>query len=205
MEARAKSSNTPYPIWVQGDYITEPPIRPADGAKRPVGHYIDKGGYPGANVYEISIETLCRGTGAADCGGIGIFENDILLYETEQEISYFIIQDTETAVDIITGEILQIADLRTENIKVIGNTIDTPDFVDGMRYHVENGLNVPYLPKLGVINTALPFFEMTCLKCGYVTLSCSYMAKHKGCGGYFTTGFATKIYRKGKQKEKASA
>lgn len=51
MRAKAKSSSTPYPIWVEGEYITEPPIRPSDGAIRPTGHYIDKGGYPGANVY----------------------------------------------------------------------------------------------------------------------------------------------------------
>ena len=51
MRAKAKSSSTPYPIWVEGEYITEPPIRPSDGAVRPAGHYIDKGGYPGANVY----------------------------------------------------------------------------------------------------------------------------------------------------------
>lgn len=51
MRAKAKSSSTPYPIWIEGEYITEPPIRPKDGAVRPTGHYIDKGGYPGANVY----------------------------------------------------------------------------------------------------------------------------------------------------------
>lgn len=50
MRAKAKSSSTPYPIWIEGEYITEPPIRPSDGAVRPVGHYIDEGGYPGANV-----------------------------------------------------------------------------------------------------------------------------------------------------------
>lgn len=46
MKAKAKSSSTPYPIWIEGEYITEPPIRPSDGAVRPAGHYIDKGGYP---------------------------------------------------------------------------------------------------------------------------------------------------------------
>lgn len=66
MRAKAKSSSTPYPIWVEGEYITEPPIRPSDGAVRPAGHYIDKGGYPGANVYEVDINTMCRQTDAAD-------------------------------------------------------------------------------------------------------------------------------------------
>lgn len=205
MKARAKSSKTQHPIWVQGEYITEPPIRPADGAKRPVGHYIDRGGYPGANVYEINTETLCRDTGAIDRRKNGIFENDILLYETEQEIGYFIIQDTETAVDIINGEILGIMDLQAEDIKVIGNMIDFPDFVEGIRYCVDAEREIPYLPALNVMGTPYPFLKMTCLKCGHITFGCIYTAKHKGCGGYFTADFATKLYRKGEQKEKAFA
>lgn len=56
VRAKAKSSSTPYPIWIEGEYITEPPIRPKDGAVRPAGHYIDKGGYPGANVYTGEID-----------------------------------------------------------------------------------------------------------------------------------------------------
>ena len=27
MRVKAKSSSTPYPIWIEGKYITEPPIR----------------------------------------------------------------------------------------------------------------------------------------------------------------------------------
>ena len=96
MSAKAKSSSTPYPIWVEGEYITEPPIRPSDGAIRPAGHYIDKGGYPGANVYEVDINTMCRQTDAADRFGKPIYEQDILLYETAEEIGYFIVQDLET-------------------------------------------------------------------------------------------------------------
>lgn len=205
MKARAKSSNTQHPIWVQGDYITEPPIRPVDGARRPAGHYIDKGGYPGANVYEIIIETLCRDTGAVDCKKSGIFENDILLYETEQEIGYFIIQDKDTAVDIINGEILGITDLQVEDIKVIGNMIDFPDFIEGIRYCVDAEREIPYLPALNVMGTPYPFLKMTCIKCGHITFGCRYTAKHKGCGGYFAEDFTTKLYRKGEQKEKAFA
>lgn len=120
MRAKAKSSSTPYPIWIEGEYITEPPIRPKDGAVRPAGHYIDKGGYPGA------------------------------------------------------------------------------------RYHADNGLEIPYIPCLDVQVTALPYFKLKCLKCGQISLSCSYMAKHKGCGGYYTVDFATKIYReRAKEKELA--
>lgn len=66
MKARAKSSNTPYPLWIHGEYVTNPPIRPSDGAERPEGHYIDRGGYPGANVYAINFDTFCRQTAAVD-------------------------------------------------------------------------------------------------------------------------------------------
>ena len=159
MRAKAKSSSTPYPIWIEGEYITEPPIRPKDGAVRPAGHYIDKGGYPGANVYE---------------------------------------------VDIVNGEIIEVGDLDTENIKNIGSMVDYSDFVEGIRYHADNGLEIPYIPCLDVQVTALPYFKLKCLKCGQISLSCSYMAKHKGCGGYYTVDFATKIYReRAKEKELA--
>ena len=203
MKAKAKSSNTPYPIWIQGEYTATPPKRP-NGEVRPKGRYIDKGGYPGANVYAVSADTLCKQTAAVDKQKREIYENDILLCETEEEIGYFIVQDTEAAVDIIYGEILELEALQTEDIKIIGNLIDYPEFIEGMRYHVENGLDVPYLPVLNVMKTPLPFFEMTCLKCGHITLGTCYMAKHKGCGGYLTVGFATRIYRK-EEREKAFA
>ncbi len=134
MRAKAKSSSTPYPIWVEGEYITEPPIRPSDGAVRPAGHYIDKGGYPGANVYEVDINTMCRQTDAADRFGKPIYEQDILLYETAEEIGYFIVQDLETTVDIVNGEIIEVGDLDTENIKNIGSMVDYSDFVEGIPY-----------------------------------------------------------------------
>lgn len=185
MRAKAKSSSTPYPIWVEGEYITEPPIRPSDGAVRPAGHYIDKGGYPGANVYEVDINTMCRQTDAADRFGKPIYEQDILLYETAEEIGYFIVQDLETTVDIVNGEIIEVGDLDTENIKNIGSMVDYSDFVEGIRYHAA-------------------YFKLKCLKCGQISLSCAYMAKHKGCGGYYTVDFATKIYReRAKEKELA--
>lgn len=184
MRAKAKSSSTPYPIWIEGEYITEPPIRPSDGAVRPVGHYIDEGGYPGANVYEIDINTLCRQTDAADRYGKPIYEQDILLYETAEDI--------------------EVGNLDTENIKNIGSMVDYSDFVEGIRYHADNGLDIPYIPCLNAQVTALPYFKLKCLKCGQISLSCSYMAKHKGCGGYYTVDFATKIYRE-RTKEKELA
>lgn len=137
MRAKAKSSSTPYPIWIEGEYITEPPIRPSDGAVRPVGHYIDEGGYPGANVYEIDINTLCRQTDAADRYGKPIYEQDILLYETAEEIGYFIVEDLNTTVDIVNGEIIEVGNLDTENIKNIGSMVDYSDFVEGIRYHAD--------------------------------------------------------------------
>lgn len=160
MRAKAKSSSTPYPIWVEGEYITEPPIRPSDGAVRPAGHYIDKGGYPGANVYEVDINTMCRQTDAADRFGKPIYEQDILLYETAEEIGYFIVQDLETTVDIVNGEIIEVGDLDTENIKNIGSMVDYSDFVEGIRYHADNGLEIPYIPCLDVQVTALPYFKL---------------------------------------------
>lgn len=204
MKAKAKSSSTPYPIWIEGEYITEPPIRPSDGAVRPAGHYIDKGGYPGANVYEVNIDTMCRQTDAADRYGKPIYEQDILLYETAEEIGYFIVEDLNTTVDIVNGEIIEVRDLDTDNIKNIGSMVDYSDYVEGIRYHADNGLDIPYIPCLNAQVTALPYFKLKCLKCGQISLSCSYMAKHKGCGGYYTVDFATKIYRE-KTKEKELA
>lgn len=203
MRARAKSSNTPHPIWIEGKYTTEPPSKPG-GEERSAGHYIDEGGYPGANVYAVRMDTLCRQTAAVDRRKKGIYEGDFLLYETTEEIGYFLVEDIKRAVDIINGDILGLEELREEDIKIIGNIIDFPDFIEGIRHHAENGLNIPYLPALGVHNTALPFFKMTCLKCGHTTLSCRYMARHKECGGFLTADFTTKVYRE-RQKEKAFA
>lgn len=200
MRAKAKSSSTPYPIWVEGEYITDPPIRPLDGAKRPVGDYIDKGGYPGANVYEVSKETLCSSTGKQDRLKKEIFDKDILLYETADTFAYYLLQDGQ-AIDIAYGEILELGGLQTEDIKVIGNLIDYPDFTEGISHYAESG-EIPYIPCLDAQTTAYPYLKMTCEKCGKTLLSCSWMAKHKDCGGYLKTDFATKIYR---EKQKALA
>jgi hypothetical protein len=114
------------------------------------------------------------------------------------------LQDTEIAVDIINGEIIEVCDLQAEDIKTIGNITDFPDFVEGIRYVVDNSLEVPYLPSLNVQVTALPYLKLTCLKCHETVLSCSYMARHSKCGGYFTADFATKVYRE-RVKEKELA
>ncbi len=200
MVVRAKTSATPHPIWVQGEYITNPPKRPSDGLERPEGHYINEGGYPGANCYEINFDTFCRATGAKDKNNKLIFENDVLLWETEEEFAYYILQDEETAIDIVTGEILQVQQLTKEDIKAIGNVIDYPDFIEGMQYHAENGLDIPYVPLLDVQLSMLPYMKLHCPKCNDTKLSCCYMAKCKRCGGFYNIGFATKIYR---EREKA--
>lgn len=202
MKARAKSSNTPYPIWIHGEYVTNPPTRPSDGAERPEGHYIDRGGYPGANVYAINFDTFCRQTAAVDKSGNEIYAQDIILHETEDEIAYFIVEDEETVIDVVWGEIVALESLQTADIKVIGNTIDTPDFVEGMQYYRDNDIEIPYLPLLNVQVSALPYLQLECTKCGHVMLSCAYMARHKECGGFLKAGFATKVYR---EKEKAFA
>lgn len=77
----------------------------------------------------IDINTMCRQTDAADRFRKPIYEQDILLYETAEEIGYFIVQDLETTVDIVNGEIIEVGDLDTENIKNIGNMVDYSDFV----------------------------------------------------------------------------
>lgn len=202
MKARAKSSDTYYPIWIYGEYTKIPPRRPKDGAERPEGHYIDKGGYPGANVYAVNMDTFCRQTEAVDRHGKEIYTQDIILYETEEEISYFAIEDTETAVDVIWGEITPLERLQAEDIKVIGNLIDNKDFVEGMGYYAENGIEIPYIPLLDVQESAYPYIKLECTKCGHTMLSCLYMARHKDCGGFLKAGFATKVYR---EREKAFA
>lgn len=205
MKAKAKTGNAPHPIWVSGDYITKPPVRPADGAKRPVGHYIDKGGYPGANVCEIIPETLCKDTGSFDCCGKSIFERDILLYETETEFGYFLVWDAGRAADILSGEMMRTPELPRQNIKIIGSALDFPDFIDAIRHFADTETKggIPYLPALNTMQTSLPFMKLTCAKCGYATLSCSFIGVHKECGGYFAAGFATKVYRKGEKKAPA--
>ncbi len=195
VKARAKTANMPYSIWVQGEYITEPPIRPTDDLKRPIGHYIDTGGYLGANVYAIDVETLCEYIGISDHDKCMVCKNDILLCEMNQKISYFIIQDKEI-IDIISDEILELEKLSTLDVKVIGNTIDFPDFEQGVRYFVDAKRKIPYLPTLDVLETPYPYFKLTCSKCGRAFLSCKYMARHKKCGGYLAMDFATRVHKK---------
>lgn len=202
MRAKAKSSKTPHPIWVEGEYITKPPVRPKDGAIRPEGHYIDKGGYPGANVYEIDTDTFCRDTGATDKRERPIYERDILLWETQEEIAYFIIENVGQAVDIVNGEILEVQQLEKENIKVIGNLVDSEEFIESIQYHLDNDKPIPYVPYMDVQLSSLPYMLVRCDKCKNESLSCRYLSRCPNCGGFATVGYTTKVYR---EKEKALA
>ncbi len=193
MKARAKTINTPCPVWVYGEYTNIPP--PHNGKARPYGYYIEKGGCPGADVYEIDIATLCRYTGITDHSGKDIYSHDILLYEKAEEISYIMLLDETQAVDIVTGEIMEIKDLTREDIKVTGNLFDNPGFIPGIRHIAEEGLDMPYLPELNVTSTGLPFLKLTCLECGYATFASRYMLACSKCGGYYLPGYATEISR----------
>lgn len=199
MKARAKSINTPCPVWIYGEYTNMPLPYPHNGEARSWGYYIDEGGYPGANVYEVEISTLCRHTGITDRAGKDIYGLDILLYEKAGEISYLMLLDETQATDIVTGEVAEIKDLPSEGIKVTGNLFDNRGFIHGIRHIAEEGLDMPYLPELNVMFTGLPFLKLTCLECGYVTLASCYIMSCRKCGGYYMPGYATEISR-----EKAS-
>lgn len=194
MKARAKTINTPCPVWIYGEYTNIPP--PHNDKARPYGYYIDKGGFPGANVYEIDIATLCRHTGIADRAGKDIYIHDILLYEKAEEISYIMLLDETQAVEIVTGEVIEIKDLTMEDIKVTGNLFDNPGFIPGIRHIAGEGLDMPYLPELNVTSTGLPFLKLTCLECGYATFASRYMLACSKCGGYYLPGYATGINSK---------
>lgn len=200
MRAKAKSSKTPYPIWVEGEYITKPPVRPKDGAIRPEGHYIDKGGYPGANVYEIDTATFCRDTGARDKRECPIYERDILLWETQEEILYFIIENEGRAVDIVNGEILEVQQLEKENIRVIGNLVDSEGFIESIQYYLDSDKPIPYAPYMDVQLSSLPYMLVECDKCKNKSLSCRYLTHCPNCSGFVTVRYETKKYR---EKEKA--
>lgn len=201
MQARAKSSNTPYPIWVYGEYMTNPPERPRDGAKRPEGDYIDKGGYPGANVYEVDMATFCMRTAAADRHGREIYVHDILLHETEDGTGYLIVEDESTVIDAVWGEIMTLESLHQEDMKVIGNMIDDAEFIEGLWNYRDSGMEIPYVPLLDPQLSACPYFRLQCTECGKVLLGCRYRARCE-CGGILKTGFTTKVYR---EKERVLA
>ncbi|GEM_PF-1298283 len=190
---RAKISDKyPYPIWVYGKYITEPPDRPSDGAKRPKGHYIDKGGYPGANVYEINMNTLCRDMGRTDREGKAIFENDFLRLDFPDitgiiSHTYGIVESNNMQgmdiVDFCTGEIINAQDIPGNILTVIGNLYDDKTFIDDMRGIFFESMEMPYIPRINVHTGDFPYWVIQCRKCGYKTLGAEFKTSCSKCEG----------------------
>lgn len=194
MQARAKSTNTPYPIWVYGEYITDPPPRPADNIPRPTGHYIDKGGYPGANIYRIDITTLCPCTGIEDQTATPVYARDILLQGTREGYTYMVMTDARMAEDLLTGEAITKEEI-TEDIRVIGNTIDHPDFAEGLAYYATHDIPLPYIPALSMQGHSIPYFLYTCTVCKVRTIGARYRFRCPTCGGLVLLGYTTDIKR----------
>lgn len=192
MRYRGKTAITPYPIWVMGEYIQEPPPRPCDGVRRLKGNYIDKGGYPGANVYEVSPETLCRESDSRDLTGKAIFEKDILRFDCldqQGKISHaYCLAEFGSGgkleiIDFLTGEILEPEENR---LKIIGNTIDNENFMEDISRFL-NETESPELPYIPAINVQLgdsPYWRLKCRKCGYLTLGAVFKTTCSRCSGF---------------------
>lgn len=193
MRYRGKSSATPYPIWVVGEYIQEPPTRPCDGARRSKGDYIDQGGYPGANVYEVSPETLCRESDSKDLTGKAICEKDILRLDYLDQkgrvshtycLAEFGRNGKLEIIDFLTGEIME---LQEENrLKVIGNTIDNENFMEDINRFLNEteSRDLPYIPAINVQLGDYPYWRLKCRKCGYLTLGTEFSTVCSRCGGF---------------------
>ena len=194
MRYRGKASEKyPYPIWVMGEYIQEPPPRPCDGARRPKGNYIDNGGYPGANIYEVSPETLCRESGSRDLTGKPIFENDIVrldYLDPKGRVSHaYCLAEFGSGgkleiVDFLTGEIME---PQEENrLKIIGNTIDNETFMEDINriLNETESQELPYIPAINVQVGDFPYWRLKCRKCGYVTLGATFKTTCSNCGGF---------------------
>lgn len=205
MKARGKSSSTPHPIWIYGDYITNPPKRP-NGEKRHEGHYIDKGGYPGANVYEISPETLCKQTSCRDLTGREIYEKDYVRYDflgANEKLShiyclaYFGVEGNLEFIDILTGEIIDVQDMEEKHIKVIGNLLDNNSFKDELfRYVYEAETHeIPYIPIINVQYGTFPYWVFKCRKCHHISYEVAFKATCPNCGGLTDCNLASE-YKK---------
>lgn len=194
MRYRGKLSDKyPCSIWVTGNYIQEPPPRPCDGVKRPKGNYIDKGGYPGANVYEVILETLCRESKVKDLTGRKIYEKDILRLDsldTNVNISYVYCQaefgtnGQLIIVDFITGEILE--QQEESRLKIIGNAVDNKTFLEDINRILDNSESpdLPYIPAINVQLGNIPYWLLKCRKCGYITLGAVFKTTCSKCGGF---------------------
>ncbi len=205
MTYRAKiktGKGCPFPIWVEGEYTTEPPRKPGSSEDRPKGHYIDKGGYPGANVYEIDIKTLCRDSGIEDLAGRPIFENDFVRYiHLDQEgkvihsycVAVIGAGGELEMVDFMTGEIMNRAE--ENRLKVIGNVFDNDSFMEDMeRAYEDSGSRcMPYIPAINVQFGDYPYWKLKCRKCGRMAFGIIFTTKCTECGGFVDCTLTTEI------------
>lgn len=206
MKYRAKikvSEGSPYPAWVEGRYITDPPTRPGSREKRPRGHYIDKGGYPGANVYAINIDTLCRESKTKDMAGRPVFEDDLVRFihldKSGNVIYSYCVAVVGSSgeleiVDILTGEIMQ--QNGRFKLKVIGNVFDHGSFIDDIERVYENsGGCLPYIPAINVQYGNYPYWRLKCRRCGRVGHGVLFTTTCRECGGFVECTLATEIQK----------
>ena len=204
MRYRAKtelSRTSPHPIWVEGRYITDPPPRPGSREKRPKGHYIDKGGYPGANVYAININTLCRESRTKDLTGASVFENDFVRFSELDKsggviYSYCVVVVDSSGeleiVDILTGEIRRRSG--KFRLKVIGNVFDHDSFIEDMERACEDsGGSLPYIPVINVQFGDYPYWKLKCRRCGRVGHRLVFTPRCRACNGFVECTLASEI------------
>lgn len=175
-------------IWVQGEYLTKPPVRPSDGKEREVGNYIDKGGYPGANVYEVIPESICEMIGRKDAHAKEIFTQDILLYHyTEcrdrENFTYLVVVQGMNAVDILTGEQVNLENTTLESVEIIGTTVTDTDFLESIDKTVSDGEKLPYVPFITSYGANLSVWRTKCRSCSYLSLNMRYKTICPVCGG----------------------
>lgn len=207
MRYRAKTKTgkgNPFSIWVEGEYTTEPPPRPGSGEKRPQGHYIDKGGYPGANVYAIDINTLCRDSGTKDLSGSVIFEDDFVRYihlDQEGKVvhSYCVAVIGSNGeleiVDFVTGEVMD--SVAESRLKVIGNVFDHSSFMEDIeRAYEDSGRRcMPYIPVINVQFGNYPYWMLKCRKCGRMAYGLVFTTRCRECGGFVDCTLTTEIQK----------
>ncbi len=205
MRCRAKTEvgkGAPFSIWVEGDYITEPARRPGSSEDRPKGHYIDKGGYPGANVYAIDIKTLCRDSGTEDLAGRPVFENDFVRFihldQAGKVVHSYCVAVLGNGgeldlVDFMTGEIMDQA--QENRMKVIGNVFDNDSFMEDIKraYEDSGDGSMPYIPVINVQSGDYPYWKLKCRKCGRLAFGIIYTTKCKDCGGFVDCTLTTEI------------
>lgn len=207
MRYRAKTKvrkGAPFPIWVEGKYTTEPPRKPGSSEDRPKGHYIDMGGYPGANVYEIDIKTLCRESGAEDLSGKTIFENDFVRFihldQAGKVVHSYCVAVIGSGgeleiVDFMTGEIMDQA--QENRLKVIGNVFDNDSFMEDIERAYEDSKDgsMPYIPVINVQYGTYPYWKLKCRKCGRMTHGIIFTTKCGECGGFVDCTLTTEIQK----------